>query len=59
MEITILEPSNQTLFGQTAPEVNISVNTMFIDSIWYQLNNGTVLTGNYSFTGIINQNVWN
>ncbi|MFX1494560.1 MAG: NosD domain-containing protein, partial [Promethearchaeota archaeon] len=56
-EITILSPSNNSIFGNTAPNFIVSVKEKYIDEMWYTLDNGL---HNYSFTinGTINQAAW-
>ncbi|MFX1427169.1 MAG: hypothetical protein ACFFBE_12010 [Promethearchaeota archaeon] len=57
-EIMIYEPNPYDQFGITAPEINIEFIDNNLDSTWYQMI-GIISTGNYSWTGIIDQNLWN
>jgi len=56
--ITITNPQTNEAFGTTAPNFNISINELNLDSTWYSLNGGvnTTFTG---LTGSINQTLWN
>ncbi|UCC18603.1 MAG: hypothetical protein JSV62_10900, partial [Promethearchaeota archaeon] len=56
--ITITSPSDYDLFGDTPPPVTINFNDGNLDKRWYQLDNGTITTNNYTWTGIIAQSVW-
>ncbi|MFX1530578.1 MAG: DUF2341 domain-containing protein [Promethearchaeota archaeon] len=56
--ITISEPNNYDLFGSTPPNITIAFNDPNLDDQWYQLDNGTVVTANYTWTGFIAQGVW-
>jgi len=57
-KITILKPVYNDLFGYETPEVDISVQGAGNLQIWYMIDNEIIFTDNYSFTGIINQEVW-
>jgi len=56
-EITIFSPSNNSVFGNTAPSFIISLKEKYINEMWYTLDNGL---HNYTFTnnGTISQAVW-
>ncbi len=56
--ITIIEPNNFDKFGITPPDITININDTNLDKRWYQLDNGTVITNNYTWTGLIAQSVW-
>ncbi|MFX1470498.1 MAG: hypothetical protein ACFFB8_17780, partial [Promethearchaeota archaeon] len=56
--IFINSPLNYTIYGRTPPEININVEEPNLNNIWYQIDNGTILTGNYSWMGLIDQTVW-
>jgi hypothetical protein len=61
-DITINLPTNNDLFGNTAPNFNVEINdNSSINSRWYRLLNGTVTTINTTFTtnGTISQERWN
>ncbi len=57
-EITILSPSNESVFKNIAPSFIISVKEKHTDEMWYTLDGGL---HNYIFTnnGTINQAAWN
>lgn len=57
-EISIIEPINGSLFGQNAPNYNITVFDLFLDSIWYTLDGGITNEKIRDLTGIINQSTW-
>lgn len=56
-EIIILSPSNNSVFGSTAPSFNVTVKERFIDEIWYTFDSGIY---NYTLTenGTIDQTIW-
>ncbi|MFX1304291.1 MAG: hypothetical protein ACFE9X_13130, partial [Promethearchaeota archaeon] len=56
--ITIIKPSNNSVFGSAAPSFEIKVNERFLDVMWYTLDSGL---HNYTFTknGTIDQAAWN
>jgi hypothetical protein len=56
--ITINSPQTNDLFGENPPTVSLDVQDANLDKIWYQLSNGTIVTNNYTWTGTINQTVW-
>ncbi|MFX1243266.1 MAG: hypothetical protein ACFFA7_18630, partial [Promethearchaeota archaeon] len=56
--ITITKPDNYDLFGTTPPDITININDSNLDVSWYQLDNGTVITNNYTWAGFIGQSVW-
>lgn len=61
ISITINLPIQGKVFETTAPDFNITINTLFkIDRKWYKLNNATV-SRTYIFTSetSINQILWN
>ncbi len=57
-EVTILSPSNNSVFKNTAPSFTISVKEKHIDEMWYTLDGGL---HNYTFIAntTINQAAWN
>ncbi|MFW9770787.1 MAG: hypothetical protein ACFFEO_01270 [Candidatus Thorarchaeota archaeon] len=57
-QITIIEPSNYDLFGNTPPNVNLEVIEPNLNEIWCQLTDGTIST-NYTWNGNITQSAWN
>ena len=56
--INITEPNNYAIFGTTPPDINITFIDANLDEKWYQLDNGTITTNNYTWTGFIAQSVW-
>ena len=56
--ITITEPNNYAIFGSTPPDINITFIDSNLDEKWYQLDNGTIITNNYTWTGSIAQSIW-
>jgi len=56
-EITIISPSNNSVFGSTAPSFEIEVNEKYLDIMWYTLDSGLY---NYTFieNGTIDQTMW-
>jgi hypothetical protein len=56
--ITINKPTIGNLFGSIAPEFEIHVEDITLDTIWYAINNGAT---NYTFfiNGSLNQLAWN
>jgi len=51
-------PSNNTVFGNTPPNIELNVDEPNLDNTWYQITNGTITTGNYSWKGMIEQTMW-
>ncbi len=56
--INIMEPNNYDLFGNLPPNVVINVIDPNLDEVWYQLDNGTIITINNTWTGVISQSLW-
>ncbi len=56
--ITINNPQTNEAFGTTAPNFDISITELNLNTTWYSLNGGvnTTFTG---LTGSINQALWN
>ena len=57
-QITIEKPNSNDLFGSNPPEVDISIISIFLNSTWYTLSNESFATYNYTFTGEIEQDIW-
>ncbi len=57
--ILINSPSDNEIFGITAPSFNISINEPNLDSVWYTLDNGITNITISEFTGMIDQGEWN
>ncbi|MFX0002960.1 MAG: hypothetical protein ACFE9J_05700, partial [Candidatus Hermodarchaeota archaeon] len=57
-EINIEEPNPFSLFGKVAPAITAEFFDPHLSDKWYQLDNGTITTLNYTWTGIIAQSVW-
>ncbi|MFX1349063.1 MAG: hypothetical protein ACFE92_10360, partial [Promethearchaeota archaeon] len=56
--ITIHSPNPYDVFGETPPLVIVEFNDPNLNSTWYQLRNGTIITQNYTWFGVIEQSVW-
>jgi len=57
--IDIISPQPNDLFGDNAPPVSLNIQDANLNETWYHLSNGTVTTNNYTWTGSINQTLWN
>jgi len=55
--ITINQPNPYELFGTIAPTVDVIITCPKLSATWHQLD-GTITTSNYSWTGTIEQSVW-
>lgn len=55
--ITINQPNPHELFGTLAPIVDVIFTCPKLSAMWHQLD-GTIITSNYSWTGTIDQSVW-
>lgn len=59
--ITVLTPDQNQVVGISAPSFEISVAEGNLDTLWYRLDNGTIITDNHTFFGfssIILQSLW-
>jgi len=59
--VIINNPNPNDLFGDLAPDIDISINELNLNQTWYMLYNQTWNSLNYSFnelTGRINQTAW-
>ncbi|MFW9823999.1 MAG: hypothetical protein ACFFE4_13730, partial [Candidatus Thorarchaeota archaeon] len=56
--ISIIEPNEFDIFGVVRPNVTLSVSDGNLYEIWYQLENASITTSNYTWTGFIVQSVW-
>ncbi|MFX1436466.1 MAG: LamG-like jellyroll fold domain-containing protein [Promethearchaeota archaeon] len=56
--MSIIEPNNYDLFGDVPPYVNLSIIDGNLDQVWYQLQNTSITTSNYTWEGFIAQSVW-
>ena len=59
--ITIINPDSDDLFGDIAPDFEISISESNLNQTWYMLYNQTWNSLNYTFnefTGTINQTAW-
>ena len=56
--LSITAPNNYELFGIMPPNITLSVFDGNLDDVWYQLENASVTTSNYSWTGFILQGIW-
>jgi hypothetical protein len=60
--ITIYSPSDNDVFGSTAPVFDVTITDGNLNTTWYDLNNGSDRSGNFTFIGsigTINQDAWN
>ena len=57
-DITIDTPIHNDFFGTTAPDFELSIDEMNLDSIWYTLDNGLTNITSGSSMGTINQTEW-
>jgi len=59
-DINIIFPQPNDLFGVNPPIVNVDIqDNVMLDDKWYQLDSGIIITNNYTWTGTIEQTVWN
>jgi len=62
-QITINIPNPNDLTGKKSPTFNLKITDQTLNSTWYRLWNGTILTTNSSFGYLIDteidQNIWN
>jgi len=56
--INISEPLSNLIYGIISPNFNISILEANLDSVWYQLNGGTIYNINETY-GQINLTLWN
>ncbi|MFX1352980.1 MAG: hypothetical protein ACFFGP_03370 [Promethearchaeota archaeon] len=56
--IIIHDPEDWKLYGITVPVINVSVIDDHLESVWYQLDNGSVITPYREFFGFIYQEDW-
>ncbi|MFX1497777.1 MAG: NosD domain-containing protein [Promethearchaeota archaeon] len=56
--IIINDPQQGQLYGITAPMINISVSDAHLESVWYQLDNGSIITPYQEWFGSISQEDW-
>ncbi|MFX0087994.1 MAG: hypothetical protein ACFFAU_20240, partial [Candidatus Hodarchaeota archaeon] len=57
-KITIHYPNPYDIFGTSVPDIDIDIQDKNLYSIWYQLKNASITTLNYTWIGVIEQNVW-
>jgi hypothetical protein len=57
--ITINQPIGGQVFNETSPNFDLSISENNLDSVWYTLDDGITNTTIISFTGTINQQLWN
>ncbi|MEJ2249301.1 MAG: hypothetical protein P8Y97_06530, partial [Candidatus Lokiarchaeota archaeon] len=53
--VIVNSPNMYKIFGNIAPDLDVSINDLHIDSIWFNTNTSLE---NYTFSGIFNQNIW-
>jgi len=56
--ISIRSPLEYSLYGNIPPDLDLIIESVDTDIIWYYLDDGIVTTNNYTFTDSINQGVW-
>ncbi|MHA2197471.1 MAG: LamG-like jellyroll fold domain-containing protein [Promethearchaeota archaeon] len=56
--IEITDPTDYELFGSTPPDITVNIYDPNLDKIWYQLENMSFTTSNYTWTGLIPQSTW-
>jgi parallel beta-helix repeat protein len=56
--ITIISPSPDSVFGLVAPNYNITIEELNLNSIWYTLDGGGTNYTIASLTGTFNQTAW-
>lgn len=56
--ISITSPSTDDIINATAPSISYVVSRGTEDTIWYNLNDGTFQTQNYTYLGSIDQTAW-
>jgi len=56
--ITIIFPLPDSIFGLDAPNYNISIDELYLDTIWYTLDGGITNYTITSLTGTFNQLAW-
>ncbi|MHA2268712.1 MAG: beta strand repeat-containing protein [Promethearchaeota archaeon] len=51
--VDINDPNENELFGSTPPDYNVTITDggAGVNETWYQLNNGTLWSGNFTFSG--------
>ncbi|MFX0005997.1 MAG: hypothetical protein ACFFAV_04620 [Candidatus Hermodarchaeota archaeon] len=57
-KILINYPNPYDVFGDSAPDIDIFVDENNLNTIWYQLKNNSITTQNYTWTGNLEQSVW-
>jgi len=59
--ITINSPAINQIFGSNAPSYDITILDADLDSLWYRLDNGTIITDNVTtpdMNGLIEKSIW-
>ncbi len=56
--ITINSPTPNSFHDSQPPPVDLSIEEHYLDTVWYNLDNVSVQTSNYTYTGSIPQGVW-
>ncbi|MFX1391892.1 MAG: hypothetical protein ACFE9Z_17645, partial [Promethearchaeota archaeon] len=51
-------PENNDLFGNTAPNYSLYINELYVDDIWYTLDDGVTNFSITEISGTINQTAW-
>ena len=58
-ELTIITPNDRQVIGYNSPTFEVYSKSIYIDSMWYNLNYTSTNRTISEFTGIINQIMWN
>jgi len=56
--ITIISPLLDSIFGLVAPDYNISIDELNLDTFWYSFDGGVTTYTITSLTGTLNQTAW-
>lgn len=57
-QVNILKPTYLDIFGLIPPQIEVSIQGVLIDKVWYNFDDGTILTNNLTFLGIIDGESW-
>ncbi|MHA1701811.1 MAG: hypothetical protein ACTSUC_05935, partial [Promethearchaeota archaeon] len=57
--IMILQPDDGALVGILPPELELYVSSAGLDSIWFYMTDGSIVTDNTNWTGNIDESLWN
>lgn len=57
-QVSILTPTYLDIFGVIPPQIVVSLQSVLLDEVWYNLDDGTTLTNNLTFSGNIDSESW-